>query len=74
MRILVVEDERSIADFIERGLRPEGYAVTCVHDGEAGEREALTGDFGLVLLDVLLPRKNGLEVFNAISARSRSCR
>jgi DNA-binding response OmpR family regulator len=66
MRILVVEDERSIADFIERGLRSEGYAVTTVHDGAAGEAEALTGDFGLVLLDVLLPEKNGLEVLRSI--------
>ena len=69
MRILVVEDERSIADFIERGLRSEGYAVTCAHDGEAAEVEALTGDFGLVLLDVLLPKKNGLEVLKALRAR-----
>jgi len=69
MRILVVEDEPSIADFIERGLRSEGYAVTCAHDGEAAEVEALTGDFGLVLLDVLLPKKNGLEVLKAMRAR-----
>jgi two-component system OmpR family response regulator len=69
MRILVVEDERSISDFIERGLHSEGYAVTCVHDGEAAEVEALTGDFGLVLLDVLLPKKNGLEVLKSIRTR-----
>jgi DNA-binding response OmpR family regulator len=69
MRILVVEDERSIADFVERGLRSEGYAVTCAHDGEAAETEALTGDFGLVLLDVLLPKKNGLEVLKALRAK-----
>jgi DNA-binding response OmpR family regulator len=69
MRVLVVEDERSIADFVERGLRAEGYAVTCVHDGEAGELEALTGDYGLVLLDVLLPKKNGLEVLKSIRSR-----
>jgi DNA-binding response OmpR family regulator len=69
MRILVVEDERSIADFIERGLKSEGYAVTCAHDGEEAEIEALTGDFGLVLLDVLLPGKNGLEVLKALRAR-----
>jgi DNA-binding response OmpR family regulator len=71
MRILVVEDERSIADFIERGLRSEGYTVTCVHDGETAEKEALTGDFGLVLLDVLLPKRNGLEVLKSIRARER---
>src|SRR3989441_6816033 len=68
MRILIVEDERSIADFIERGLRSEGYSVTCVEDGEAAEAEALTGNFGLILLDVLLPKKNGLEVLRSIRA------
>lgn len=69
MRILIVEDERSIADFIERGLRAEGYAVTSKHDGASGLVEALTGDYALVLLDVLLPAKNGLEVLEELRAR-----
>jgi two-component system, OmpR family, response regulator len=69
MRILIVEDERSIADFIERGLRAEGYAVNSMHDGQSGLIEALTGDYGLVLLDVLLPRKNGLELLRELRAR-----
>jgi DNA-binding response OmpR family regulator len=69
MRILVVEDEHAIADFIERGLRSEGYAVTSKHDGESGLAEALTGDYALVLLDVLLPAKNGLEVLKELRAR-----
>lgn len=68
MRILVVEDEPSIAEFLESSLREEGYAVTCARDGETGELEALTGDFALVVLDVLLPRKNGLEVLDVIRA------
>ncbi len=66
MRILVVEDERAIADFVERGLKAEGYAVTCAHDGETAEIEALTGDFGLVVLDLLLPKKSGLQVLDSI--------
>ena len=69
MRILVVEDERTLAGFIEQSLRAEGYAVTIANDGERGELEALTGDYGLVLLDVMLPGKNGLEVLDAIRAR-----
>src|SRR5512142_3144076 len=69
MRILIVEDERTLAGFIEQGLHAEGYAVTVVNDGERAELEALTGDYGLVLLDVLLPGKNGLEVLEAIRAR-----
>jgi two-component system, OmpR family, response regulator len=68
MRILVVEDERGIADLVRHGLESEGYAVTCVHDGEAGERQALANDFDLVLLDVLLPQRSGFEVLSAIRA------
>src|ERR1043166_5241895 len=69
MRILVVEDEPAIADFIERGLRAEGYTVTCVHDGAAAQMEALNGEYALVLLDVLLPKQSGLAVLEAIRAR-----
>ena len=66
MRILVVEDERPIAEFVQRGLEAEGYSVSCAHDGEDGLAMALTGDYGLVILDVLLPKLSGLEVIKAI--------
>jgi len=66
MRVLVVEDELAIADFVRRGLEAEGYAVACAHDGESGEVQAVTGDFALVLLDVMLPGKNGVEVLRAV--------
>ena len=70
MRILVVEDERTLAGFIEQSLRAEGYAVTRrPRRPDRGELEALTGDYGLVLLDVMLPGKSGLEVLDAIRAR-----
>ena len=64
MRILVVEDERAIADFISRGLEAEGYAVTCVEDGVDGEALARTGRFDLILLDIMLPGRDGLEVLS----------
>ena len=57
MRILVVEDERALASFIEQGLLAEGHAVTVCHDGESGETAALTGDYALVLLDLLCPAR-----------------
>ena len=69
MRILVIEDERTLAGFIEQGLRAEGHAVTVQHDGESGEAAALTGDYALVLLDLMLPGKSGLDVLDAIRAR-----
>jgi two-component system, OmpR family, response regulator len=66
MRILVVEDERPIAEFVQRGLEADGYSVTCAYDGDQGLALARTNDFGLVLLDVLLPKLSGLEVLKAI--------
>jgi DNA-binding response OmpR family regulator len=69
MRILVIEDERTLAGFIEQSLRAEGHAVAVCHDGESGEAAALTGDYALVLLDLTLPGKDGLEVLGSIRAR-----
>ena len=66
MRILVVEDEAGIADFLRRGLESDGYAVDWAADGEEGEAKALGGDFDLVLLDVMLPGRDGLEVLASI--------
>lgn len=69
MRILVVEDEQAIADFIARGLGAEGYAVTCVGDGIDGETLALTGRFDLILLDIMLPGKTGLDLLESLRKR-----
>ena len=69
MRILVIEDERTLAGFIEQSLRAEGHAVTVCHDGPGGEAAALTGDYALVLLDLTLPGKDGLDVLAAIRSR-----
>lgn len=66
MRILIVEDEAPIADFIERGLEAEGYAVTSALDGIEGERQALADDVDLVILDVMLPGRDGLAVMRNI--------
>ena len=69
MRILVIEDERALAGFIEQSLRADGYAVAVCHDGLSGEAAALTGDYALVLLDLSLPAKDGLDVLRGIRAR-----
>jgi DNA-binding response OmpR family regulator len=69
MRILVIEDERTLARFIEQSLRADGHAVSVRHDGPSGEAAALTGDYALVLLDLTLPGKDGLDVLAAVRAR-----
>ena len=62
MKILVVEDEKKIAGFIKRGLEEDNYSVTVAHDGNEGLKQALTGEFSLAILDVMLPKKDGLAV------------
>jgi DNA-binding response OmpR family regulator len=66
MKILVIEDEEAIADFLERGLEAEGYGVTTASDGREGEGLALGGGFDLVILDRMLPGRDGIEVLAAI--------
>ena len=62
MRILVVEDERRLCNIIKRGLLEEGYAVDTAYDGEDGEYLAETTPYDLVILDIMLPKKDGIEV------------
>jgi DNA-binding response OmpR family regulator len=66
MEILVVEDEAGIADFLARGLEVEGYGVTVAVDGNSGERLALSPGTDLVVLDRMLPGRDGIEVLAAI--------
>jgi len=55
MRILVVEDEKKVASFIERGLEAEHYTVDVAHDGDTGLARASNGHYDLVILDLMLP-------------------
>ncbi len=62
MRILVVEDDKKVASFLEKGLREEGYAVDVAHDGDDGSFKANVYDYDLAILDVMLPGKTGYEI------------
>ena len=66
MRILVVEDERSLAELVADRLKKERYVVDISYDGEEGLYNALTGIYDLILLDVMLPKKDGFEVLSEI--------
>jgi heavy metal response regulator len=68
MRILVVEDERKIAEFIKKGLKAEGYAVDTAADGEEGRFLAGTGDYDLILLDLRLPKMDGVMLCRTLRA------
>lgn len=66
MNILIIEDEYSLADAIAEMLKKEKFNVTIKTNGEDGENEALTGNYDLILLDVMLPKKNGFEILENV--------
>jgi heavy metal response regulator len=69
MHILVVEDEKKVASFIQRGLEAEHYAVDVAYDGEAGFTRLLDGEYDLVILDVMLPKRDGFALLQEIRQR-----
>ncbi|MBI3579016.1 MAG: response regulator transcription factor [Ignavibacteriales bacterium] len=66
MRILLVEDEAKVARFIQKGLEAEGYEVETASDGKTGEKKAKSADYDFIILDILLPKKNGFEVLQSL--------
>lgn len=69
MRVLVVEDERRIADFLSRGLSEQGYAVDVAHDGDEALDWANVAEFDIIVLDVMLPVRDGIEVCRILRQR-----
>jgi heavy metal response regulator len=69
MHILLVEDEKKVASFIQRGLEAERYVVDTVYDGEAGLARIFGGDYDLLILDVMLPKRDGLSVLREVRQR-----
>ena len=66
MKILIIEDEKALAEAIFETLKKENYDVSICNDGETGEYEALTGIYDLILLDIMLPGKNGFEILRSL--------
>jgi DNA-binding response OmpR family regulator len=66
MKILLVEDDEKLAGLLKRGLASVGHAVDIEHDGESGEFAGLTGTYDAVVLDVMLPKKDGMMVLRAL--------
>jgi DNA-binding response OmpR family regulator len=72
MKILVVEDDRKVAGFIEQGLKEEGYVVDIARDGEEATLLAHVNDYDVVLLDVVLPKKNGYQIATELRREGRN--
>jgi len=74
MRILVVEDEKPLSALIQRGLIEAGYVVDVAYDGEEGENYAEMFPYDLIILDIILPKKEGLEVCRSLRNKNISSR
>ncbi|HZY78472.1 MAG TPA: response regulator transcription factor [Cyclobacteriaceae bacterium] len=70
-KILLIEDESSLVSFILKGLGEEGYEVSTALDGVQGVKLALSNNYDLIILDIMLPGKNGLEVCREIRAQNK---
>jgi heavy metal response regulator len=69
MRILVIEDEKKVASFIQRGLEAEHYQVDVAYDGEAGLLQVFDSDYDALILDVMLPKRDGLSILRDMRRR-----
>jgi len=72
MRILLVEDEKKVADIIVRGLKAERFAVDVCHDGQSGWEAANTYNYDLIILDLMLPGLSGTEILERVRRKNQS--
>src|SRR5512143_4348254 len=72
MRVLVIEDDRKVASFIEQGLREDGYVVDVAHDGVSGALNAQVYDYDGLVVDVMLPGKNGYEIVHELRKNGKT--
>jgi two-component system response regulator CpxR len=69
-KVLIIDDDEELCELVSEFLTHEGFETTCVHDGAAGLENALSGNFDLAILDVMLPKMNGFEVLGSLRERS----
>jgi two-component system, OmpR family, copper resistance phosphate regulon response regulator CusR len=72
MRVLLIEDEPRMANVIAKGLREHSYAVDVAHDGDAGLYQTSINDYDIIILDVLLPQRDGFEICRELRRRGNS--
>ncbi len=72
MNVLIIEDEPQLSDVLVALMKQDKYAVDAVYDGVSGEEYAMTGIYDVIILDIMLPKKNGLEVLRALREQNNS--
>jgi two-component system response regulator CpxR len=70
-KILIIDDDEELCELVSEYLTVEGFAITCVNDGESGLRSALTGEYDMAILDVMLPKMNGFDVLRNLRLESK---
>jgi two-component system OmpR family response regulator len=71
LKVLLIDDDVELVGMLGEYLEQEGFEVKAVHDGDLGLQEALTGDYAIAVLDVMMPRLNGIETLRRIRMKSR---
>jgi two-component system response regulator CpxR len=69
-KVLIIDDDEELCDLVSEYLTVEGFKTTAVHDGETGLAEALSGDYDLAILDVMMPKLNGFDVLRNLREKS----
>jgi DNA-binding response OmpR family regulator len=69
MTVLIIEDEKKLVEILKKALRSEKYAFDVAYDGEEGFQKALKGNYGLIILDLSLPKKDGMDVCRELRAK-----
>lgn len=70
MKLLIVDDDTELCELLQEYLAGEGFQTAAVHDGEAGLRAAESGDYGMVILDVMMPKVSGMEMLRELRKHS----
>jgi len=70
-KILIIDDDEELCELVSEYLAVEGFAIDCVNDGESGLKSALSGDYDMAILDVMLPKMNGFDVLRNLRAESK---
>jgi two-component system, OmpR family, response regulator CpxR len=70
-KILIIDDDEELCELVSEYLTVEGFEISCVNDGETGLQQALTGDYDMAILDVMLPKMNGFDVLRNLREESK---
>lgn len=69
-KVLIIDDDEELCELVSEYLTVEGFETECIHDGESGLKKAISGDYDMAILDVMLPKMNGFDVLRNLREKS----